>query len=78
MYCKDSECFSNKSITEWESELKGYDFFRCQRSYIINLRFVRMIERGRVEIYGGASIPVSRRLDAQFDKVYDDYLIRSI
>ena len=78
IYCKDRECFSDKSITEWESELKGCDFFRCQRSYIINLGFIKMIERGRVEIYGGARIPVSRKLDAELDKIYDEYLIRSI
>jgi len=48
-------------ISEVEKTL-GSGFFRCHRSYIVGLNFVRRISRISVELGNGAEIPLARGL----------------
>ncbi len=78
VYCKDKEYLSNKSITEWEEELRGVVFFRCHRSYIVNFSLVKKIATDKICLYGDISVPISRKLRGETERRYSDYLIKSI
>lgn len=48
-----------KSLAETEKELDGY-FFKCQRSFIVNLSHVAQIKSGCVVLKSGVEVPISR------------------
>lgn len=47
------------SLTTIEKELDEY-FFKCQRSFIINLCYVKRINGDSVDMKNGANVPISR------------------
>ena len=42
-----------------EKELKRYNFFRCHKSYLINIDYIQTIRKNTVTIYND-EIPVSK------------------
>lgn len=60
-------------IGELEKQL-GRDFFRCHRSYLVNLRHVCGYENGMTILENGEHIPVSRLRQQEFAKVVLDYM----
>lgn len=50
-----------KSMQEMEKMLEGLDFVRIHRSYLVNMKWVEEVVKGKV-IIGGTRLPVSRRL----------------
>lgn len=57
----DSEKLSvSVGISELERELPAELFFRCQKSFIVNLRKIARISRYEAVLKNGAAVPVSR------------------
>lgn len=55
-----SEIYSTQmTLTSMEENLQNKKFFRTQRSFILNLEFVRSIQGNMVELLNGKSISVS-------------------
>ncbi len=48
-------------------------FVSPHRSYLVNLRYVRSIERSAVVLDNGKEIPLSRRLYAEFNRRFIDF-----
>ncbi len=67
--------FSDKSLGEWEQEIKNQDFERIHKSYIVNLRYVITIGNTVVP-KNGISVPLARRLKKEFEARYKEYLMR--
>ncbi len=61
---------SLKSMKSLEEELPGKSFMRVHRSFIVNLRKVTTIERGRI-VFGKKYIPVSEKHKEDFQKFID-------
>ena len=61
------------SISEMISKIGG-DFFRCHRSYIVNLRHIERVGKGEVTIKGGEKIPLSRLRRRQLMEALSVYL----
>ena len=58
------------SLAEIEGRLGG-GFFRCTRSYIVGLRYIRIITKKEIILTTGASIPLGRRL---YQKINDAFI----
>jgi len=56
-----------KSLSEMEKELDEY-FFKCQRSFIVNLRHVSRICPDRVVLKNGTEVPISRGMAQKIGK----------
>jgi two-component system LytT family response regulator len=59
-----NEILVTKTIGELETELGGYDFFRCHKSYLVNLHVVESYHQsdgGNCSTIYGHVIPVARR-----------------
>ncbi len=54
-------------LTETEKELDEY-FFKCQRSFIVNLRHVKRIRSDSAELKNGVSVPLSRGMAPKIGK----------
>ena len=55
------------SLADIESKLDEY-FFRCQRSFIVNLRYVIRIKNDCVVLKNGAEVPISRGMAEKIGK----------
>jgi DNA-binding LytR/AlgR family response regulator len=59
-------------LAEIEAKLGG-GFFKCTRSFIVGLRFVRRISKSEVILTNGISIPLGRGLYRNINKAFIAY-----
>lgn len=55
------------SLAEMEKELDEY-FFKCQRSFLVNLRYVVRVKRDCVVLKDGTEVPISRGMAEKIGK----------
>ncbi len=67
--------FCDRSLGQWEQELKEQAFFRCHKCYLVNLRNIQKIE-SVIRMSNGDQVPVSRRRGREFKNSYQEYIIR--
>ena len=60
-------------IEKLETKL-GEKFFRCHRSYLIHLKYVRSYKNGMACLEGGKEIPISRLRSKEFSNVMMQYM----
>lgn len=60
-------------IENLEARLNG-SFFRCHRSYLINLKYLKSYKSGTAYMEGGREIPVSRLRGREFSEVILRYM----
>ncbi|MBR1691481.1 MAG: response regulator transcription factor [Lachnospiraceae bacterium] len=53
--------YSDNSLLSWEERLPSAAFFRCHRTYIVNLRSIIRLSKNAAVLTNGSKIPVSRR-----------------
>lgn len=63
-----------RGITEMESELPDNLFFRCQKSFIVNLRQIASICRYEATLKNGTVVPVGRAKWTEMKERLIDYL----
>jgi DNA-binding LytR/AlgR family response regulator len=73
---KRGDFFQNKPFRQIEDQLSHPDFFRCHRSYAVNLTYVEQVDLGvnntyLIKIYGREErIPVSRGKIGEFREIF--------
>lgn len=60
-------------IQELEEKMQS-DFFRCHRSYLVNLSKVKRFEKTDILLTNGETIPLSKRKYAGFSVAFFDYI----
>lgn len=65
----DKEFFVNENISCIEHML-GSDFYKCHRSYIVNLKHINSIRKYDAVMDNGVSVPVSRRIYNDFNNAF--------
>ena len=73
VYTQNLDYRSEKSITAWSEELDEHLFFRCHRSYIVNLSKIEEIEKNVIRLSSKDKIMVSRRLYTSLLRAYAIY-----
>ena len=68
--------YSSKLIDEWEKDLTHTSFSRVHKIYILNMDYVSEYQRDQVKLTDGSFVPISYRKQAQFRKVFYQYLKR--
>ncbi|HAC15293.1 MAG TPA: hypothetical protein DCE78_05030 [Bacteroidetes bacterium] len=75
LFVNASELLVTKTIGSFEKELEGTFFYRCHKSYIVNLKLIESYfqqDGGHCKTVYGAIIPVSRRKYSGFmDRVLE-------
>lgn len=61
VYTLNSEYRSEMSLKQWEKELDSKIFFRCHKSYIVNLGYIDTIGNRQLKLITGDKVEVSRR-----------------
>lgn len=58
------------SMNKIEKELKKYSFFRCHKSFLININFVENVKQYIAMLENGQEVPVSRYKFKEFKTVF--------
>lgn len=61
---KDIICYKN--MKELEKELEPYGFFRCHTGFLVNMAFVKRVEKLDVELTSGEAVYVSKPKKKEF------------
>jgi DNA-binding LytR/AlgR family response regulator len=64
---------SNKGIEELEAELKDFGFFRCHKSYLVNLERVRKIDKVFAYFGNGQKAMISTRKYSEMKEKFFEY-----
>ncbi len=67
IYTNDRICRMKTTLSDTEKQLDEY-FFKCQRSFIVNLRFVKRILQNSVVLKNDQEIPISRGMAERIGK----------
>ena len=62
------------TMKELEQTLVGKGFFRCHKSYCVNLRHIVRISNAEVELTNGERVPVSKHRRKEFAQAFAAYL----
>ena len=73
-HTKSGDFRSRASMKDVEKELFLHGFRRCHKSYLVNLKYVKMIKTLEIEIDGGTIIPISRKWKNEFMQEYITYI----
>lgn len=65
----DKEFFISENISSVE-QILGNDFYKCHRSYIVNINHIDSIKKYDVAMDNGSIIPVSRRIYNDFNNAF--------
>lgn len=71
----EKEYFCEMGLKQLEEELKEKYFYRCHRSYLVNLRSIVITNTG-IRLRNGENIPVARKKKKELQEKYRDYIIR--
>ena len=63
-------CRFYTSITDLARQLEGAGFLRVQRSYLVNMAYIRRFQSDAVELQNGTWLPVSEKYYAQLKQQY--------
>lgn len=75
VYTARSEFETTYSLKYWVKELGTKDFYQVHKSYIVSLRYIKMVEVDHVTLHGSEEkVPVSRRNAGQVKKEFFNYI----
>ena len=63
------------TMAEEEKKLKMYHFAACHKSYLINLKFVKIIGIDNIELTNGKKIPLSKNCKSGVKSALNDYIL---
>ena len=63
-----------EKINVLEEALRGRNFFRCHKSYLVNLKYVDVYNRQEVSLAGGEKISIARRRYEDFCQAVLNYM----
>lgn len=70
IHLEDAVFVSDSTIGEMEKDLEEYGFYRCHKSYLVNLDKIQRFDKVFVHLSNGEKIYVSTRRYAQLNKKY--------
>ena len=70
---------SNQPLYTYEEQLGLSDgFFKCHRSYIVNIQHIDTYTSKFIQLRSGIQIPISRGCQKQFENAYFDFLFGKV
>jgi len=67
----DKQVVTLMSLSSLEKVLPSTDFFRCQKSFIVNLSKIEEIDGNRLVVGAGLKIPISKILKQELIQMFD-------
>lgn len=64
------------NLKEYETQLKDKGFVRCHRSYLVNMKYIKSLEKNQVLLGNGTVIPISRMKKEYTKTLFYEYIQR--
>lgn len=61
-------------LSDMEDDLKEYNFFRCHKSYLVNLKYIKSYDNTFITLKNGEKIYISKHKFSNFSKSFMYYL----
>ncbi|MDF2539310.1 MAG: two-component system response regulator [Herbinix sp.] len=68
---------SKNNMVDWEEKLTDGSFFRCHKTYFVNLAYVDEIQKDYATLYNKERVAVSRRNRKEFEQRMISYIKRN-
>lgn len=69
IYAKENIYKTKSSMEKIEKELEKFDFYRCHKSYLVNMKYIETIDKNQI-IINGNIIPISKHRISDFKKKF--------
>ncbi|MEE0249388.1 LytTR family DNA-binding domain-containing protein [Peptacetobacter hiranonis] len=69
IYAKENSYKTKSSMDKVEKELEKFDFYRCHKSYLVNMKYIETIDKNEI-IINCNKIPVSKHRISDFKKKF--------
>ena len=63
------------TLAEEEKKLKSYNFVLCHKSYLVNLRYIKLIGTDSIQLTNGKQIPLSKNFKTEVKAALNDYVL---
>lgn len=73
-YTLDSKDRLYSSLNDIYDKIKGYSFARIHQSFLVNMFYIKRIERFQIAMTNGAILPVAQKKFADFKKEHCEYV----
>ena len=73
IHTKDKQYVSNRKIDDLEEELSQWGFFRCHKSYLVNVENIKDVKKGYVYFDGVKEALVGEKKYVGLKKLYMEY-----
>lgn len=75
IHCKDErELTTIGTFSSFCSALPQPEFFRCHRSFVVNMKYVERIDRYKFTLSDGTEVPIAKNSYSEAKKVFVDYI----
>lgn len=74
VHCKRDVVHCSGTLIETGSLLSSKDFYRCHRSYIVNLRYTTGVERYQFRMVTGDTVAVAKNRYAEVKAAFEEYV----
>lgn len=65
-----NEYFCEGNISEMSHNLEKFGFFQIQRSYIVNMKYIKKIDSRKITLCNGLEIAIGRTHSNEFKKAF--------
>lgn len=74
LYTEEGSFTSGQNLRYWQKLLEP-DFFKCHRSYLVNLRWIRSIDENDIVMYNRETIPLAQRKRGSLRKEFELFVL---
>ena len=78
IYLTDRMYYIRYQISALEEQLQEYGFLRIHKSYLVNIRYIYLIETGHIVLENQQSLPVSRQRFHEVQERFRQYMIENV
>jgi DNA-binding LytR/AlgR family response regulator len=75
IYLTDRTFYIRYQISQLEEKLENHGFLRIHKSYLVNIRYIYLLEPGSVILENQQSLPVSRHRFHEVQQKLQDYML---
>lgn len=69
---------TTKTISDFQSEINSFSFFRTHRRFLVNMKYITEIDKNVITLTNSERVEISRRNITNFNKCYMNYLKYSV
>lgn len=76
IYTPTERYIKKGKLKEEEEKLKMFHFSRCHQGYLVNMKWIKMIEKDEIVLRNGKRLPISKRLTKDIMTNFTNYIMR--